>query len=106
PFGAAARPGRAPGGDLRRAGRAADDPPRHDVPGGLRSRRAARARPRARAATRVDGWLGGLAVTRGPGGTRPYDRRPLWRRRGALDVFAGARPRPRGVGRTPRPGAG
>ena len=38
-------PRRAPGGDLRRPGRDADDPPRHDLARGVRAGRAARARP-------------------------------------------------------------
>ena len=52
PLGPAARPGRAPGGDLRRAGADADDPPRHDLARGVRPRRPARARQGARACRR------------------------------------------------------
>src|SRR5581483_9473258 len=44
PFGPAARPRRAPGGDLRRRGPAAHDPSRHDGPRVVRRRRAPRPR--------------------------------------------------------------
>ena len=58
PLHPAAGPGRAPGGDLRRAGSDADDPARHDLTGGVRAGRAARARAaprRCRPASR-SGW--------------------------------------------------
>ena len=44
PLGSATRPGRASGGDLRRAGADADDPSRHHLTRRVRPRRAARAR--------------------------------------------------------------
>ena len=45
PLGPAARARRPPGGDLRRVGRDAHDPPRHELTRGLRPRGRARARP-------------------------------------------------------------
>ena len=63
PLGAAARARRAPGGDPRRAGRDADDPPRHDLARGVRPRRAARARARPRAAAGPDGRPRGAPVS-------------------------------------------
>ena len=49
PLGAPARPGRPPGGDLRRRGPDALDPPRLDRPALVHARRAARGAPRRRA---------------------------------------------------------
>ena len=52
PLRQAARPGRPPGGRLRRAGRDAHDPPRHELPRGVRPGCPPRARDRADAAPR------------------------------------------------------
>ena len=52
PLGSATRPGRASGGDLRRAGADADDPSRHHLTRRVRPRRAARAREGQRACRR------------------------------------------------------
>ena len=55
PLGPPARPRRASGGHLRRPGRDADDPTRHDLARGVRSGRAPRDRARAGASARAHG---------------------------------------------------
>ena len=85
-----AGPRRAPGGAPRRAGPAADDPPRHDLPRGVRPGRPARARAAARSPAGPDGRPRRAALNL----IRAGRRRAARHRRASVDRPSTARSRP------------